>query len=64
MALVVNKLPMDEGDARDKGSIPGSGRFPGVGNGIPLQYSCLGNSMGREDPGRLQSMGLQKVGSD
>ena len=65
MALVVNKLPMDEGDARDKGLIPGSGRFPGVGNGIPLQYSCLGNSMGRgEDPGRLQSTELQKVGRD
>ena len=48
MALVVNKLPMDEGDARDKGSIPGSGRFPGVGNGIPLQYFYLENSMGRE----------------
>ena len=44
---MINKLPLDEGDARGKGSIPGSGRFPGVGNGIPLQYSCLGNSMGR-----------------
>ena len=27
------------------GSIPGSGRFPGEGNGYPLQYSCLKNSM-------------------
>ena len=27
--------------------IPGSGRFPGVGNGNPLQYSCLENSMDR-----------------
>ena len=27
------------------GSIPGSGRFPGEGNGNPLQYSCLENSM-------------------
>ena len=26
----------------DLGSIPGSGRFPGEGNGYPLQYSCLG----------------------
>ena len=32
-------------DARDADSIPGSGRSPGVGNGNPLQYSCLGNSM-------------------
>ena len=31
----------------DAGSIPGSGRFPGEGNGNPLQYSCLGNLMYR-----------------
>ena len=31
----------------DVGSIPGSGRSPGVGNGNPLQYSCLGNLMDR-----------------
>ena len=35
-------------NAGDLGSIPGSGRFPGEGNGNPLQYSCLENSMGRE----------------
>ena len=29
----------------DRGSIPGSGRSPGEGNGNPLQYSCLENSM-------------------
>ena len=29
------------------GSIPGSGRFPGEGNGNPLQYSCLENPMDR-----------------
>ena len=29
----------------DLGSIPGSGRFPGGGNGNPLQYSCLENPM-------------------
>ena len=32
---------------RDSGSIPGSGRSPGEGNGKQLQYSCLGNSMDR-----------------
>ena len=32
-------------DAGDPGSIPGSGRTPGEGNGNPLQYSCLENSM-------------------
>ena len=31
--------------ARDLGSISGSRRSPGVGNGYPLQYSCLENSM-------------------
>ena len=33
------------GDAGDRGLIPGSGRSPGEGNGNPLQYSCLENSM-------------------
>ena len=32
-------------NAGDLGSIPGSGRSPGEGNGNPLQYSCLENSM-------------------
>ena len=31
----------------DLGLIPGSGRFPGEGNGNPLQYSCLENPMDR-----------------
>ena len=35
-------------NAGDPGSIPGSGRSPGEGNGYPLQYSCLENSMDRE----------------
>ena len=35
------------GDARDESLIPGSGRSPGEGNGNPLQYSCLENSMDR-----------------
>ena len=34
-------------DARDSGSIPGSGRSPGGCNGNPLQYSCLENPMNR-----------------
>ena len=34
-------------NAGDPGSIPGSGRHPGEGNGNPLQYSCLGNPMDR-----------------
>ena len=44
------------GDTR---SIPGSGRSPGEGNSNQLQYSYLGNLL-TEEPGGLQSMGLQK----
>ena len=49
---VVRNLPANAGDARDAGLIPGLGRSPGVGNGNPLQYSCLENSM---DRGALQA---------
>ena len=41
---VVKNLPAN---TVDMSSIPGSGRSPGVGNGNPLQHSCLGNPMGR-----------------
>ena len=47
MVLVVKNLPANAGDTRDMGLIPGSGRSPGEGNGNPLQYSCLKNSMDR-----------------
>ena len=39
-------------NAGDPGSVPGSGRSPGRGNGNPLQYSCLENRM-TEEPGGL-----------
>ena len=42
-------------NAGDLGSIPGLGKFPGEGNGNPLQYSCLENPW-TEEPGWLQSM--------
>jgi len=42
---VVKNLPGKAGDARDIGLIPGLGRSLGVGNGNPLQYSYLENSM-------------------
>ena len=48
--------------AGDPGSIPGSGRSPGEGNGNPVQYSCLENSMDRGT--WLQSIGSQRVGHD
>ena len=44
----VVKAPLaSAGDAGDKGLIPGLGSSPGGGNGSPLQYSCLENSMDR-----------------
>ena len=45
MGLVIKNPSANAEEARDTGSIPELGRFPGVGNGIPLQYSCLENSM-------------------
>ena len=48
----------------DLGSIPGSGRSPGEGNGNTFLDSCLENSMDVEEPGGLQSMGLQRVSQD
>ena len=42
---MVKNLPANAGDA---GSIPGSGRSPGEGNGNPFQYSCLGKPMDKE----------------
>ena len=44
---VVKNLPASSGHAEDAGSIPGSGRSPGGGNGNPLQFSCLGNPTDR-----------------
>ena len=48
VALEINDPPVNVGDARDTGSIPGSGRSPGGRHGNPLQYSCLENPMDRE----------------
>ena len=57
----VKNLPVNAGDAvrQDADSIPGSRRSPREGNGNQLQDSCLENVM---EPGRLQSMGSQRVG--
>ena len=44
---MVKNLPAGAGEARDLGSIPGSGRSPGGGNGTPLQFSCLENFVDR-----------------
>ena len=66
---MVKSLPTNAGDSRDAGLTPGSGRYPGVGNGNTLQYSCPENSMDREAGLRgaraqcgLQSILSQRVG--
>ena len=50
-------------NAGDLGSIPGSGRSPGEGNGYPLQYSCLERSLDR-GAWWAQAIGLQRIGRD
>ena len=47
VALVVKNPPANARDIRDVGLLPGSGRSPGGGHGIPLQCSCLENPMDR-----------------
>ena len=44
---IVKNLPANTGDTGDRSLIPGWGRSPGIGNGNPLQYSCLENFMDR-----------------
>ena len=61
VAQTVKHLSINVGDL---GSIPGSVRFPGEGNGNPLQYSCLENPMDGGAWCRLLSMGLQRVRHD
>ena len=47
VALAVKNTPVNEGNARDMGLIPGSGRSHGEGHSKPLQYSYLKNPMDR-----------------
>jgi hypothetical protein len=58
---VVKNPPSKAGDLRDAGSIPGSGRFPGEGNGNPFQYSGLENSLDRGTWWAIQFMGSQSL---
>ena len=46
-SLVAQMVKNPPASAGDEGSIPGSGRSPGEGNGNPRQYSCVGNLMDR-----------------
>ena len=51
---MVKNPPANARDTRDAGSIPGSGRSPGVENDNPLKYSCLENSMARGNLGATE----------
>ena len=51
--LAVKNPPANAGDAGDVGSISRLRRSFGEGNGNPLQYSCLGNPIDREEPSGL-----------
>ena len=57
---MVKNQPANAGDIRDMGLVSGLGRSPGGEHSNPLQYSCPENSM-KEEPCRLQSMGLQRL---
>ena len=59
----MKNLPAKAGDPRDLGSVPGLGRFPGEGNGNPLQYSCQ-EIPRTEESGGLQSIEWQRVRHD
>ena len=48
VVLLVKNPPANARDVGYSGLIPGSGRFPGGGQGNPLQCSCLENPMDRE----------------
>ena len=60
VVLVVNNLPVNAGDARDVGLIPGSGRYPRGEYGNTLQYSFLENPRDR-GVWRAAVMGSQRV---
>ena len=55
--------PAGTGDARDEGSIPGSGRSPGIGNGNPLSILACKITW-TEEPGELEPVGSQRVRHD
>ena len=58
-----SEIKASASNAGDLGSIPGSGRSPGEGNGNPLQDFAW-KIPWMEEPSRLQSMGSQRVGND
>ena len=63
MTLVVKNPPASAGDIRDMGRIPGLGRSPGEGQGN-VSHILAWRIPQTEEPGKLQSMGLQRVRHD
>jgi len=63
VALVIKNSPANAGDARDSSSMPGLGRSPGEGNATHSSIPAW-RIPWTEEPGRLQSMGSQRVGQD
>ena len=57
---MVKNPPANAGDAKDMGSVPGLGRFPGGGHGDPSGILAW-RIPWTEEPGALQCMGLQRV---
>ena len=57
---VIKNPPADAGDPRNVGSILGSGRSPGEGNGNPLQYSCLENPHGQSSLAGYSPLGCKE----
>ena len=63
VTLVVKNPPVNAGDIRDMGSIPGTGRSPGEGNGSP-SHILAWRIPWTEEPGKVQSMGLRRARHD
>ena len=63
MALLVKNPPASAEDLKDIDMSPGSGRSPGGRHGNPFHHSCWENPW-MEEPGGLQSTGLQRVRDD
>ena len=61
MKVVVKNPPLSAGDLRDTGSIPGSGRSAGEGNGNPPQYSFLQNTHGQRSLARCSPFGHKEL---
>ena len=60
VGVVVKNTTANAGDIRDTGSILVSGRYPGVWNDNPLQYSCLENSQGQRSLVGYSPWGLKE----